>query len=381
MALHVGAPHVRLDWEAAYLDGRSAARRKATARIGRAALEITLADSNTRLLWPYREIRQTQGHYAGEHVRLERGGDLSEALLVSDVAFLSALAEAAPETHFHNPARRRFRVGLILVAGLAAIAVGAALYLFALPAVASVAAEYVPVHWENRLGDAIVQQLAPANARCTDAARQARIEAIAAAVLKPVRTRYTFRIAVADSNTINAVAAPGGAIVVFRGLLERTESAEELAGVLAHEFQHVLHRHATRMIFQHASAGILMAAVVGDVSAVVAFGLEGARMLGDLSMSRQAEAQADRGGMQMLHDAGIDTTGMVTFFEKLAELSGEPGRGRYLMSHPAPQERLATMRALSAQWPRPAGRLMPDYAWSDIRAMCGPATPRESPAR
>jgi predicted Zn-dependent protease len=186
---------------------------------------------------------------------------------------------------------------------------------------------------------------------------------------------------VADSSTINAVAAPGGAIVVFRGLLERTESAEELAGVLAHEFQHVLHRHATRMIFQHASAGILMAAVVGDVSAVVAFGLEGARMLGDLSMSRQAEAQADRDGMQMLHDAGIDTAGMVTFFEKLAALSGDPGRGRYLMSHPAPQERLTTMRALSAQWPRPAQRLMPDYAWSDIKSMCGSATPRESPAR
>jgi predicted Zn-dependent protease len=372
---------VRLDWEAAYLDGRSAARRRATARIGRAALEITLADSDTRLLWPYREIRQTQGHYAGEQVRLERGGELSEALLVSDAAFLSALREAAPETRFHDPARRRFRVGLILVAGLAAIAVGGALYLFALPAVASMAAQHVPIQWEHRLGDAIVQHLAPESARCTDAARQARIDAIAAAVLKSVQTGYTFRIAVADSSTINAVAAPGGAIVVFRGLLDRTESAEELAGVLAHEFQHVLHRHATRMIFQHASAGILMAAVVGDVSAVVGFGLEGARMLGELSMSRQAEAQADRDGMQMLHDAGIDTAGMVTFFEKLAALSGDPGRGRYLRSHPAPQERLAALRALSAQWPRPAGRLMPDYAWNDLKSMCGAATPRESPAR
>jgi len=93
---HLGAPQLKLDWEAAYLDGRSAARQRATARIGRAALEITLTDSQTRLLWPYREIRQTQGTYAGEHVRLERGGDLSEALLVPDVAFLSALREAAP---------------------------------------------------------------------------------------------------------------------------------------------------------------------------------------------------------------------------------------------------------------------------------------------
>ena len=372
---------MKLDWDAAYLDGRSAARQRARARIGRTALEITLADTNTRLLWPYREIRQTQGTYAGEHVRLERGGELAEALLVSDVAFLSALREVAPDTRFHDPAQRRFRVGLIFVAGLAAVALGAGLYLLALPAVAAVAAERVPVQWESRLGDAIVQHVAPPSARCVDAERQARIDAIAAAVLKPVATGYTFKIAVVDSATVNAVAAPGGAIVVFRGLLDRTDRAEELAGVLAHEFQHVLHRHATRMIFQHASAGILMAAVVGDVSAVVAFGLEGARMLGDLSMSRQAEAQADRDGMRMLHEAGIDTAGMVTFFEKLAELHGDPGRARYLMSHPAPLERLATLRALSAQWPRPAERLLPDYDWSDIKAMCASATRPESPAR
>ncbi len=373
---------MRLDWEAAYLDGRSAARRRATARIGRTALEITLADSNTRLLWPYREIRQTQGTYAGEHVRLERGGELPEALLVGDVAFLSALREAAPGSHFHDPARRRFRVGLILMAGVAAIALGVGLYVFALPAVAAVAAERVPVEWESRLGDAIVQHIAPPSGRCTDGVRQSRIDAIGAAVLKPVQpTGYTFRIAIANSATVNAVAAPGGAIVVFRGLLDRTESAEELAGVLAHEFQHVLHRHATRAIFQHASAGILMAAVVGDVSAVVAFGLEGARMLGDLSMSRQAEAQADRDGMRMLHEAGIDTAGMVTFFEKLAKLHGDPGRGKYLMSHPAPQERLESLRALSAQWPRPATRLLADYDWSDIKSMCASEPPRQSPAR
>jgi beta-barrel assembly-enhancing protease len=373
---------LRLDWEAAYLDGRSAARQRATARIGRVALEITLADSNTRLLWPYREIRQTQGMYAGEQVRLERGGELSEALLVRDVGFLSALREAAPDTHFHNPARRRFRVGLIVVASVTAIALGVGLYLFVLPAVAGVAAERVPVQWEARLGDAIVEHVAPVSARCVDGDRQARIDALAAAVLKPAATSgYTFRIAVADTPTVNALAAPGGAIVVFRGLLDRTESAEELAGVLAHEFQHVLHRHATRAIFQHASAGILMAAVVGDVSAVVAFGLEGARMLGDLSMSRQAEAQADRDGMQLLHEAGIDTAGMVTFFEKLAELHGDPGRGKYLMSHPAPQERLATMRALSAQWPRPATRLMAGYDWSDIKSICASGLPPESPAR
>jgi predicted Zn-dependent protease len=373
---------VRLDWDAAYLDGRSAARHRATVRIGRTALEISVADTGARMLWPYREIRQTQGTYAGEHVRLERGGELSEALLVSDVAFLSALREAAPGTHFHDPSRRRFRVGLTLAAGVAAIALAVGLYLFGLPAAAAVAASRVPAAWEARLGETIMEHFAPPADRCHDAERQARIDALAAAVLTPVQpARYTFRIAVVNSSLVNAVAAPGGSIVVFRGLLDRTDSAEELAGVLAHEFQHVLHRHSTRAIFQHASAGILMAAVVGDVSAVVAFGLEGARMLGDLSMSRQAEAEADREGMRLLHDAGIDPAGMVTFFEKLAKLHGDPGHGKYLMSHPAPQERLDSLRAQSAQWPRPTARLMADYDWNDIKTICGSEPPTRSPRR
>ena len=373
---------MRLDWEAAYLDGRSAARRRATVRIGRTALEITLADTRTRMRWPYPEIRQTQGTYAGEHVRLERGGELAEALLVSDAAFLSALRETAPDTRFHDPARRRFRVGLTLAAGAAATGIALALYLLGLPAAAAVAAARVPVAWEAKLGDAIMDHVAPSSARCDDAARQARIEAVAAAVLRPAQpTGYAFRITVVNSSVVNAIAAPGGSIVVFRGLLDRTDSAEELAGVLAHEFQHVLRRHTTRAILQQASAGILMAAVVGDVSAVVAFGLEGARMLGDLSMSRQAEAEADREGMRLLHAADIDTVGMVTVFEKLAQLHGDPGRGKYLLSHPAPQERLASMRALSAQWPRPAVRLMTDYDWTDVKTMCGAEPPPRSPRR
>jgi predicted Zn-dependent protease len=373
---------VRLDWEAVYLDGRSAARQPATVRIGRTALDISLAATGARMLWRYGEIRQTQGRYAGEHVRLERGGELSEALLVRDVAFLSAVRAAAPDARLHDPARRRFRVALTLGALASAVALALGIYFVALPAAAGIVATRVPVAWEERLGAAIVEHIAPADARCEDEARQARVAAVAAAVLKPAApTPYAFTVTVVNSDTVNAVAAPGGAVVVFRGLLERTDTAEELAGVLAHEFQHVLHRHATRAIFQQASAGVLAASIVGDASALVAFGLEGARLVADLSMSRQAEAEADRDGLRMLHEAGIDTAGTVAFFEKLARLSGGSRRGTFLNSHPAPEERLATMRALSAAWPRPATRLLPAYDWRDVKRMCDSEPPPRSPAR
>src|SRR3989440_7892779 len=134
-----------LDWEAAYLDGRTAARRRAGVHITRTGLDVTLPETGTRFFWPFREIRQTQGTYAGEQVRLERGGELAEALLIGDLGFLSAARAVSPEaTHFHDPARRRFRVGLTFGAAVAAGAPAGRLYFIRLPALAPGAALPVP---------------------------------------------------------------------------------------------------------------------------------------------------------------------------------------------------------------------------------------------
>src|SRR6266446_2518403 len=74
----------------------------------REALEISPAGGAPRL-WPYRELRQTQGFYAGEEVRIERGGNLPETLLIPDSAFLESLHEVAPglRLRFHDPRPRR----------------------------------------------------------------------------------------------------------------------------------------------------------------------------------------------------------------------------------------------------------------------------------
>ncbi|MGH8058953.1 MAG: DUF7092 domain-containing protein, partial [Candidatus Entotheonellia bacterium] len=61
------------DWQGFYLDGRTAARHLATIRLMQSGLEVS-TDHGLTLWWPYAEIRQTQGFYAGEQVRLERGG-------------------------------------------------------------------------------------------------------------------------------------------------------------------------------------------------------------------------------------------------------------------------------------------------------------------
>ena len=361
-------------WDAHYLDGRTPVRRAARVAIGQAGLEITLTGGGASVRWPLAQVRQTQGFHEGEEVRLERGGDLAEALLIADVAFLSALRAAAPDAAraFHDPRRRRLRARLAGLAALAAVVLGAILYTWGIPALAGITAAQVPVAWEVALGETAMAQLAPPSKRCADPERQRRLDEITGALVATLpQPRYPFRVTVVDQPMVNAFATPGGFIVIFRGLLDRTASAEELAGVLAHEIQHVLHRDATRAILRQASTGILLAALLGDVSGVVAFGVESARMVGDLRHSRQAEHEADRDGMRMLHAAAVDPEGMLAFFRGMQHLEGmTPAAARYLSTHPPAGDRLQALAALAAQRARPSVKLLAGYDWEEIKKIC-----------
>jgi beta-barrel assembly-enhancing protease len=345
----------------------------------RLGLEVTTPGGWTRF-WPYDEIRQTQGFYEGEEVRLERGVEPTEALLIPDTAFLVSLHEAAPHqaARFHNPIRRPSRMRLAILAVVAVIGITGALYLWGIPALAAAVAPTVPVAWEEQLGQAAVAHLAPKELVCEDPFRQQALDAIVARLAATIqRSPYTFRVVVVNRREVNALAAPGGFIVVFRGLLERTRTPEELAGVFAHEMQHVVQRHATRALIQHVSTGLLITALSGDLSGPLAYGLQSARVLGQLQYSRRAEAEADAEGMKMLLTARIDPAGMTGFFEALMTTEKQPRTVlRYLSTHPSTPDRIERLKALAAQAPSAPVKLVPDYDWSDIRQMCqAPSAP------
>jgi predicted Zn-dependent protease len=374
---------MQYEWRAYYLDGQTAIRHPATVRLMREGLEVGTPGGWTRF-WPYGELRQTQGFYEGEEIRLERGGQLSEALLILEDGFLASLREVASQrgARFHDPSRRGRRVRLTILAAVAVVGVTGALYLWGIPALAVLVAPRVPVAWEERLGRSAVEYLAPKDLICTDPPREQALNAIVArlAATAPA-SPYTFHLIVVNQPQVNALAAPGGYIVLYRGLLERTRSPEELAGVLAHEMQHVTQRHTTQALIQHTSTGLLLAALTGDMTGPLAYGLQSARVLGQLQYSRRAEAQADAEGMKMLLAARIDPAGMSRFFETLAKADRQPAMLlKYLSTHPSPLGRIERLKALAATAPGPPVPLLPDTDWGDVRNICevqGPA--RRSP--
>lgn len=360
-------------WQGHYLDGRSAVRQPVTVQPLRGALHITTADGRT-LTWPYTSIRQTQGAYEGEHVRLEHGGEISEALVVMDLDFLTALHKLAPEltTHVHDPARRAARVKLTALAALGALGLAMVLYLWGIPGLAGIVTPLVPVSWEQKLGRAVVDQLTAQQRTCQDASRGHILNDIVTRLTSVAPANpYHIQLLVLDSPVANALAAPGGYIIVFRGLLEMTESPEQLAGVLAHELQHIYQRHTTRLIIEQTSTGLLLAAVAGDFSGAMAYGVEATRAMGMLQYSRRHEKEADTEGMRLLMGAKIDPAGMIEFFELLKKRSPElPGMWKYVSSHPATEDRITYLKQLAGKGGAPPVAVSSNSEWRDIRNLC-----------
>lgn len=154
---------------------------------------------------------------------------------------------------------------------------------------------------------------------------------------------YRYRFYLAKDDAVNAFAVPGGIIVVHTGLIAATRRPEELAGVLAHEVQHVEQRHSLQAMIKNLGLRGLWALVSGDLGG----GLVGraAVELTSLSFSRAAEAQADDKGFDTLLEAGIDPQGMADFFAILAEREGGAAPPPFMSTHPASAAREAALRA------------------------------------
>ncbi len=159
------------------------------------------------------------------------------------------------------------------------------------------------------------------------------------------RPNLPWHFTLLDSPVVNAMALPGGYIYVTRGILERMNSEDELAGVIAHEVSHVAARHAARSISQQqlAQVGLALGSILaGPVASETYGGLVqlGAGLL-FTRYSRQQETQADLLGTAYMTEGGYNPRGAENMLLALRRLAGTPsGIERYFIDHPDPAKRV-----------------------------------------
>ena len=167
---------------------------------------------------------------------------------------------------------------------------------------------------------------------------------------KSERPNLPWTFTVLDSPIVNAMALPGGYIYITRGMLERINSEDELAGVLGHEIAHVTARHSAQQISksQLAQLGLVLGAVVAGPQAVQQYGQFAELGLGLLFQrySRAHETEADLLGTGYMAEARYHPVGAERMLLTLQRLDKNPSGGldRYFMSHPDPAKRVRDVR-------------------------------------
>ncbi len=153
----------------------------------------------------------------------------------------------------------------------------------------------------------------------------------------------------ADEQTVNAFALPGGQVFITAALFKQFGSQAELAGVLGHEIGHVLSRHSAQQIAkQELTQGLAGAAGVaaGDYdSARMAQMVAG---LVNMKFGRDDELDADRWGVKLMGMAGYDPRAMIDVM-KILDKAGGDGPPEFLSTHPKPANRVEYIKDVIAE--------------------------------
>jgi predicted Zn-dependent protease len=163
-----------------------------------------------------------------------------------------------------------------------------------------------------------------------------------------------------DSDEINAFAAPGGLILVTRGMVRCCRNEDELAAVLAHEICHVTKKHGLAAIKQGrlTNAFTILAAegakqagseqlasltreFEGSVSDVV-------MTLTTSGYSRKQERSADEAAVKLLRRAGYPEAAMITMLQRMGERLRDAGGLGFAKTHPSAQSRIEALQEVVA---------------------------------
>jgi len=197
---------------------------------------------------------------------------------------------------------------------------------------------------EIRLGESLSRQMEANFKVVTDVDINERVNEIGRRIAAVCdRKELVYTIKVFEGDEVNAVSLPGGFIYVFKGLIDKVENDDQLAGVIGHEFGHITAKHSVKKLQSIYGYTLLQLATIQTGNAQMARGLDLAFASVFLEYSRGDEFEADRLGVRYLKKAGYDAQQVVTFLKKLEEIQGKeaPRQFSYWRTHPFIPQRVS----------------------------------------
>ena len=274
------------------------------------------------------------------------GGDACE--LLDNDAVDSWLAQSNAQ----RGSRFLHRLDTSVSAAMAAIAViGLILVSFVLwgaPALAERAVEALPMEVDQTIGDeslAVLDNVAFSPSTVAES-RQAEIRAAFDEMVSDMETPMGGHLVFRRSEVLgaNAFALAGNTVILTDELIELAEHDEEIIAVLAHEMGHIQHRHVMKHVARSAIVAVLVAAYIGDVTAITGVAATMPAVLDSMRHSRAFEREADRVARDYLDSVGIAPSRLGDLLARLMAQCPECEEiPHYLSTHPPLDERVEAL--------------------------------------
>lgn len=177
--------------------------------------------------------------------------------------------------------------------------------------------------------------------------------------------QYDFHL-LADPQTINAFALPGGQIFITEGLLMRLStdgrslSEDMLAGVLGHEVGHVVARHSAEKMAQMELAqgitGAVTMATYDPSNPNTAYIAQSVANMIQMKYGREQELQSDNLGVRFMLEAGYNPELLIQVMEVLKQAAGPNRTPEFQSTHPDPENRQAEIQRAIEEWKGKLGK-------------------------
>ncbi|MGO4387140.1 M48 family metallopeptidase [Microvirga sp. 2YAF29] len=357
--------------DAVFYDGESARRRTVSLKVTASSLDIN-EGGEWIASWPTGAVRRKDAPEGMLRLTCD-GGPLLARLDVTDPTDQAAIRAHCLRL---DGGESKERTGRILFWSLAAAASIILCVAFLIPIFAEKLTPLIPPAIEKRFGTAVDNQVKAllGGKVCSEKPGIAALETLTNRLKKANGVELDLDIAVLESKIPNAIALPGGKIYVFQALLDKAETADELAGVLAHEIGHVANRDGLRKMIQSGGTSYLLGLLFGDVTGggAIVFASE---YLINSAHSREAETAADDFAGQAMITLGRPAHPMAQLLKRIEgdeddEDGNESKLPAFLSTHPVTDQRLKALEKLVPS--KPGEPLLTQEEWRAIKEICKP---------
>lgn len=349
-------------WSGRLTDGATARSESVLVRLTTEGLAITDLSGKLQTI-PYDELGSASPLTGSSvDVLLTFREQPGATLFVSAFDFVEALAERTPSL---SAVAQRWKSIRIIFAGIAAIAglIGALWLLDVSPAKSI--ASIMPDSVRQRLGESVIASMAGGRRVCNSPAGKAALDKLVGRLSDASASRHVFRVRVVEWKLLNAFATPGEQIVLTSEIVEKAQSSDEVAGVLAHEMGHGIELHPEAGLVRTIGIAAALEIMIGG-GTLSNIGLT----LAQIQYTRVGEREADRQALRILKAASISSRGLVGFFERLAGKEG-PAKDSVplaiLRTHPFSKDRA---REASERPAYPSTPALSAADWLALKGIC-----------